>query len=91
LYHKGPEYTNGVLNEAATCIQRWVKGWLIRKEFDKLKKVIIADGTSWSAFIKNYRRTFKRILIMRGDHKTQFDFKTNEAVEFYKKEKSNHS
>ena len=26
---------------------------------------------------------------MRGDHKTQFDFKTNEAFEFYKKEKSN--
>ncbi len=26
---------------------------------------------------------------MRGDHKTKFDFKTNEAFEFYKKEKSN--
>lgn len=28
---------------------------------------------------------------MRGDHKTQFDFKVNEAVEFYKKEKSKYS
>lgn len=87
LYHKGPEYTNGVLNEAATCIQRWVKGWLIRKEFNKLKCMIIADGLSWSSFIKHYRKTFKRILIMRGDHKTQFDFKTHEAVDFYRREK----
>jgi hypothetical protein len=91
LFHKGPEYTNGVLNEAATCIQRWVKGWLIRKEFTRLKNLIIADGTSWSSFIRHYRKTFKRILIMRGDHnRTQFDFKVNEAVEFYRKEKSRH-
>ena len=55
----------------------------------ELNLQIISDGTNWSSFIKNYRKTFKRILIMRGDHKTQFDFKTNEAFEFYKKEKSN--
>ena len=35
LHQKGPEYTNKILNKAATCIQRWVRGWLIRKELKK--------------------------------------------------------
>ena len=41
LFTKGPEYTNKILNKAATCIQKWVKGWLVRKEINKLKDMVI--------------------------------------------------
>ncbi len=40
LFTKGPEYTNKILNKAATCIQKWVKGWLVRKEINKLKDMV---------------------------------------------------
>ncbi len=62
--------------------------YLVGKKLIQFFLKIIADGLSWSSFIKHYRKTFKRILIMRGDHKTRFDFKTHEAVDFYRREKS---
>jgi hypothetical protein len=40
LHQKGPEYTNKILNKAATCIQRWVRGWLIRKELKKFQELV---------------------------------------------------
>ena len=42
LYQKGPEYTNKILNKAATCIQRWVRGWLIRKELRRFQELVIS-------------------------------------------------
>lgn len=40
LHKKGPEYTNQILNKAAVCIQKWVRGWLVRKELEKLKDTV---------------------------------------------------
>jgi hypothetical protein len=89
LQKKGPEYTNKVLNRAATVIQRWVRGWLLRKEMDKVKAVIESDGvTKWTQFTKRYRKTIARIQKMRGAQIYDFEFKPDEALEFYRREKS---
>jgi hypothetical protein len=44
--------------------------------------------TTWSLFLKHYRKTIKRILLIRGDNKTKFDFKIRDVMDFYLKEKS---
>ena len=49
---------------------------------------VINDGlTTWSSFLKHYRRTIKRILVIRGDHKTKFDFNIREVMDFSLKKK----
>lgn len=40
LHKRGPEYTNKIINRAAVCIQRWTRGWLVRKELEKLKNAV---------------------------------------------------
>lgn len=89
MYRKGPEYTNRVLNRAATCIQRWVRGWLVRKEMDKVRALVESDGLKWNEFTKKYRRTVARVHKMRGGSKYHdFEFKPTEALEFHLREKS---
>lgn len=88
LHKKGAEYTNRVLDSAAACIQRWVRGWLIRKDLNRLKEIITNDGTKWMDFTKRYRKTIIRIQKMRGMNRIDFEFKSSEALEFYQKEKS---
>ncbi len=59
LFTKGPEYTNKILNKAATCIQKWVKGWLVRKEINKLKDMVflkISKKKTFSKKIINYKK-----------------------------------
>ena len=45
----------------------------------------------WLDFTKRYRKTVKRVLKIRNDFKTKFEFKPSEAFDFYYKEKSKYS
>ncbi|CAF0712380.1 unnamed protein product [Brachionus calyciflorus] len=87
LNQKGPEYTTKVLNKAASCIQKWVRGWLVRKEIKKLKGLLSNDNVDWYNFTSQYRKTILRILKMRGSFIMDCEFIPHEAMEFYLKEK----
>jgi hypothetical protein len=62
LFTKGPEYTNKILNKAATCIQKWVKGWLIRKEINKLKDMVFLKISKKNQIFstKNFKLQIKK-------------------------------
>ncbi|RNA14250.1 Structure-specific endonuclease subunit SLX4 [Brachionus plicatilis] len=87
LHQKGPEYTSRVLNKAASCIQRWVRGWMIRKEIKNFKLVLYRENVDWSSFTTNYRKTILRILKMRNSFSIDCEFIPNEALDFYLREK----
>lgn len=57
MHAKGPEYTNQVLDKAATCIQKWLKGWLVRKELKKLKNIVIKYFENYFLNNKEYKNS----------------------------------
>lgn len=65
-----------------------MRGWLVRKDLEKLKLIITRDGTKWMDFTKHYRKTIIRIQKMRAWPRIDFEFKSSEALDFYEKEKS---
>ncbi|XP_060065291.1 uncharacterized protein LOC132545613 [Ylistrum balloti] len=78
IYHPkqvGP--TKQELSHCATHIQRHIRGFLVRKKFEKLKRKAKWYGTTWQKLVRDYKGTLARCQRRHGVERarTPFTFK----------------
>ncbi|XP_021364043.1 uncharacterized protein LOC110457203 isoform X3 [Mizuhopecten yessoensis] len=78
IYHPkqvGP--TKQELSHCATHIQRHIRGFLVRKKFEKLKRKAKWHGTTWQKLVRDYKGTLARCQRRHGVERarTPFTFK----------------
>ncbi|UJR29408.1 hypothetical protein I4U23_010620 [Adineta vaga] len=81
------QFSKATLNRAATCIQRWWKGFIIRHRAKSLREEVATFGSTWSEFILHYRDVIRRIQKMRESKYGQFHFSRDQAKDFLTTEK----
>ncbi|CAF1265204.1 unnamed protein product [Adineta ricciae] len=81
------QFSKATLNRAATCIQRWWKGFLVRHRAKSLKEEVATFGSTWSQFISHYRDVIRRIQELRESKNRQFHFTRDQAKDFLTTEK----
>ncbi|CAF1125311.1 unnamed protein product [Rotaria sp. Silwood1] len=81
------KFSNSTLNRAATCIQRWWRGFIVRHRLNYMKKEVSNFGLTWVEFSSRYRQVVQRIQKMRQSEYKQFIFNINETRDFLTTEK----
>lgn len=92
------------MNRAATCIQRWWRGFILRHRWNYLKGEVCSllkissfsqlinqvnkNGFTWFEFSARYRGVIKRMQKMRISEYRQFIFNLDQARDFLVFEKS---
>ncbi|CAF4062842.1 unnamed protein product [Adineta steineri] len=81
------QFSKSTLNRAATCIQRWWRGFIIRYKAHSLREEVATFGSTWSQFIHHYRDVIRRTQIIRQSDRQQFHFTRDQAKDFLTTEK----
>ncbi|XP_023932032.1 uncharacterized protein LOC106177662 [Lingula anatina] len=73
---------------AAIIIQKWYRGWKVRKKMKDLKKKALHQfHSSWHTFVKDYKSLLTRIQKRFGEEKIQTPFSSQRMEEFMEKKK----
>ncbi|XP_070198029.1 uncharacterized protein [Littorina saxatilis] len=83
IYHPkktGP--TKKELNMAATTIQRHIRGWLVRRRFDKLHRKAAWYGSTFPKMVKDYKSMLIRIQRQHGVEQPQAPFTTKDMNDY---------
>ncbi|XP_064653040.1 uncharacterized protein LOC135503409 [Lineus longissimus] len=74
--------------DAALILQKWVRGWLVRKRMRKLKReTMMWHNKSWSGFVDEYKKVCTRVQQRHGIQKGSTPFQFEEVEEYMKKKK----
>ncbi|KAL5011451.1 hypothetical protein ScPMuIL_010002 [Solemya velum] len=79
IYHPkqtGP--TRRELVNAAIIVQKYARGFLVRRRFQKLKKKAVWYGSNWNNMVKDYKRTLIRVQKWHGKEKVSSPFSLEE-------------
>ncbi|GFS11314.1 abnormal spindle-like microcephaly-associated protein homolog [Elysia marginata] len=75
IYHPkktGP--TKKELNQAAIKIQKFVRGWMIRRKMEKLSRKAVWYGSNFQKMVKEYKTMLKRVQHQHGVDKASTPF-----------------
>ncbi|XP_025085428.1 uncharacterized protein LOC112558893 isoform X3 [Pomacea canaliculata] len=70
------------LNSAALCIQRHVRGWLVRKCFEKLKRKVAWYGSTFQKMVTEYKSMLRRVQSQHGVSRPKAPFSAKEMNDY---------
>ncbi|KAL8593871.1 hypothetical protein ACOMHN_018083 [Nucella lapillus] len=83
IYHpKRTGATKKELSMAAVTIQKIIRGWLIRRRFDKLHRKASWYGSTFPKLVKEYKATLSRVQRQHGVNSPQTPFTTQHMNDY---------
>ncbi|XP_052794192.1 uncharacterized protein LOC128227574 isoform X4 [Mya arenaria] len=83
IYHPkdfGPSKRD--MHKASVTIQKYVRGFMVRKRFEKLRRKAVFCGTTWELAVKDYKQMLLRVQRWHGIEKPATPFTLHHMEEY---------